>query len=185
MEIVDERKFTVVDGAEMSTLAFLINEPEGDSNCATIQKLEYVLQDKSNNFKKTFYISNTNSQDEKDYNILLLSIGREKAFMNMAVLKKDELLVSKEPTNISYKTLRTAEAISYKDVSYTPNFKRPISIIDPEIADEVKPVLYFDEDSNMVKAKVKLLPAKSYIAIEVHKNSSGNFQTNYTICSFE
>ena len=186
MELSEERKFTVVDGAEMSTLAFLINEPEGDSNCSTIQKLDYVLQDKSNNFKKTFFISNTNSADNnEDYNILLLSVGKEKAFMNMAVLKKDELLISKEPANVSYKTLRTESTTSYQDISYTPNFKRPISIIDPEIADEVKPVLYFDETSNMVRARVKLLPDKSYIALEVSKNSAGNFQTNYTICTFE
>ena len=43
MELLNERKFTVIDGSEMSTLAFLINEPEGDSNCATIQKLDFVL----------------------------------------------------------------------------------------------------------------------------------------------
>ena len=145
-----------------------------------------MLQDKENAFKKTFYISNTNSQeDNQDYNILLLSVGKEKAFMNMAILKKDELLISKDPSKVSYKTLRTENSVTYQDISYTPNFKRPISIIDPEIADEVKPVLYFDETANMVKAKVKLMPDKSYIALEVSKNNSGNFQTNYTICTFE
>lgn len=186
MELADERRFTVVDGAELSTLAFLINEPDENSNCSTIQKLDYILQDKENAYKKTFYISNTNNQlDEQDFNILLLSVGKEKAFMNMAILKKEELLISKDPANISYKTLKTENSVAYQDISYTPNFKRPISIIDPEIADEVKPVLYFDEKANMVRARVKLLPDKSYIALEVQKNEAGNFQTNYTICNFE
>lgn len=186
MELSNERRFTVVDGVEMSTLAFLINEPESGSNCSTIQKLDFVLQDSSNAYKKTFYIGNTNVlEDDKDYNILLLSLGKEKAFMNMALLKKDELLISKEPVNVSYKTLKTEHTVTYQDVSYTPNFKRPISIIDPEIADEVKPVLYFDEDANMVRARVKLLPEKSYIALEVLKNREGKLQTNYTICNFE
>ena len=61
MELADERRFTIVDSSEMSTMAFLINEPEDNTTCSTIQKLDYVLQDDNNNFKKTFYISNTNS----------------------------------------------------------------------------------------------------------------------------
>ena len=59
MELADERNFTLVDSAEMSTLAFLINEPEGNTNCSTIQKLDYVMQDSSNALKKTFYINNS------------------------------------------------------------------------------------------------------------------------------
>ena len=81
--------------------------------------------------------------------------------MNMAVLKKDELLISKEPANVTYKTLRTEHNVEYQNVNYTPNFKRPISIVDPEIADEVKPVLYFDEEANMVKARTSFLHTDS------------------------
>lgn len=185
MELADERRFTIVDSSEMSTMAFLINEPEDNTTCSTIQKLDYVLQDGNNNFKKTFYISNTNSSNDENYHVLLLTLGKEKAFMNMAVLKKDELLISKEPANVTYKTLRTEHNVEYQNVNYTPNFKRPISIVDPEIADEVKPVLYFDEKANMVKARVKLMPDKSYIALEVQKKGTDEFQTNYTICTFE
>ena len=183
MELADERRFTIIDSAEMSTLAFLINEPEKGTSCSTIQKLDYVTQDSSNVFKKTFYINN--SAEEVDYNILLLTIEKEKAYMHMAMLKKDELLISKEPSKVNYRTLKTEDSVTYQDVSYTPNFKRPISIIDPEIADEVKPVLYFDEDANMVKARVKLLPNKMYITLEVQKDGAGDYQTNYAICTFE
>ena len=183
MELADERRFTVVDSGNMSTLAFLINEPEGSTSSATIQKLDYVTLDSSNSLKKTFYISN--SEAGMDYNILLLTIEKEKAFMHMAILKDEELLISKEPAKVSYKTLRTENNVTYQDVKYTPNFKRPISIIDPEIADEVKPVLYFDEEANMVRARVKLSPNKLYITLEVQKNNTGAFETNYAICTFE
>lgn len=186
MELADERRFTIVDSNEMSTLAFLINEPESNTSCATIQKLDYVIQDETNNYKKTFYINNTTLENSADvYNILLLTLSKEKAFLNMAVLRNEELMISKEPANVSYRALRTENSVTYKDVNYTPNFKRPISIIDPEIADEVKPVLYFDEEANMVRARVKLLPDKSYIALEVQKKETGTYQTNYTICTFE
>lgn len=183
MELNDEKNFILEDSAESSTLAFLINEPEQGTNCATIQKLDYVTPDNSNVFRKKFFISN--SEQNEEYDILLLTIEKEKAFLHMAILKDDELLISKEPSNVSYRTLRTENSVTYQEVKYTPNFKRPISIIDPEIADEVKPVLYFDEEANMVRARVKLLPNKSYITLEVQKNETGAFQTNYAICTFE
>ena len=186
MELVDERRFTIVDSNDMSTLAFLINEPENDADSATIQKLDFVLEDKADRFKKTFFIGGSDVQkDFQDYHVLLLSIGKEKAFMNMAVLKKEELLISKEPASVSYKTFKTDAGVSYQDVKYTPNFRRPISIVDPEIADEVRPVLYFDQEANMVKARVKLMPDKSYIALEVQKKGEGVYQSNYTVCTFE
>ena len=55
----------------------------------------------------------------------------------------------------------------YKEFTYTPNLKRPISIIDPETTEEVKPTLYFDEETNEVKGKCKLKPYKSYFAFEI------------------
>ena len=147
MELNDEKNFTLVDSNGTSTLAFLINEPENGTNCATIQK--------------------------------------DKAYLHMAILRDEELLVSKEQSNVTYRTLRTEDSVMYQEVKYTPNFKRPISIIDPEIADEVRPVLYFDEEANMVRARVKLLPNKSYITLEVQRNEAGALQTNYAICTFE
>ena len=186
MELGNERRFELTDSADITTLAFLINEPEGGTDSATIQKLDYVLQDDSEKFKKTFYISDSNSgTDTKDYHVLLLSVGKDKAYLNMAIFQGNSILISKEPAKVTYRTFKTEHSISYQDVKYTPDFKRPISIVDPEIVDEVRPVLYYDEASNMVKARVKLLPDKSYIALEVKKNDDGKYQTNYAICTFE
>ena len=55
MELADERRFTIVDSSEMSTMAFLINEPEDNTTCSTIQKLDYVLQDDNNNWGKLLW----------------------------------------------------------------------------------------------------------------------------------
>ena len=88
--------------------------------------------------------------------------------LNTALFTQDnKLYVSKKPTNVGFKVLFSNENMDFKDLKYTPNFKRPISIIDPDIPDEVHPVLYFDEDENMVKAKVRLQSHKSYIALEI------------------
>ena len=55
----------------------------------------------------------------------------------------------------------------YKEFKYTPSFKRQISIIDPETTEEVKPMVYFDEEANEVRGKCKLKANKPYFAFEI------------------
>ena len=75
-----------------------------------------------------------------------------------------------------FKTLYNNEETVYKDVEYTPNLKRPISIIDPETTEEVKPILYFDEKTNEVKGKCKLKPNKTYFAFEIRDVNDEGFR---------
>ena len=49
-------------------------------------------------------------------------------------------------------------------------YGRPISIIDPVTAEEVKPTLFFDKDTNEVKGKIMLEPQKPYFAFEVRED---------------
>lgn len=70
-----------------------------------------------------------------------------------------------------FKTIYSEKAEEYTDVNYTPNLKRPISIIDPETTEEIKPILYFDEKTNEVKGKCKLKPYKSYFVFEIREEN--------------
>ena len=85
----------------------------------------------------------------------------------MVLLEGDKVKISKKPVPVKFDTLYTENESDYKEFKYTPNLKRPISIIDPETAEEIKPVLYFDKNTNEVKGKCKLKPYKSYFAFEV------------------
>ena len=75
--------------------------------------------------------------------------------------------IAKRPIPIKFDTLYSEQESEYKEFKYTPDLKRPISIIDPETTEEVKPVLYFDGQTNEVKGKCKLKPFKSYFAFEI------------------
>ena len=161
----ESKKFSILDSRETSTLAFMVNEAEGESNYRTIQKLDASVKEDEGGIKKTFFVNDISQKDNID--IVLVTLGDGKARLNMAVLKDDKLLISKDSAKIKYTTLYSENQETYDDIKYTPNFKRPISIIDPEIADEIRPTLYFDESTNMVKARVKLQPKKSYIALQV------------------
>lgn len=167
MESLTERYFTIVESDNMSTLAFLVNEPEEGTKYCTLQKLNYTFPDAGDTRKKMFHLDANPNEMEGRTDIVLLTVNSEKAFLNSAVLTDNKLFVSEKPTNVGFKVIYSDNSDEYKDLKYTPNFKRPISIIDPEIPDEVRPVLYYDEKANMVKAKVKLQSNKSYIALEV------------------
>ena len=73
----------------------------------------------------------------------------------------------KLPVPVKFNTIYNEQPSESKDFKYTPNFKRPITIIDPETTEEVKPMLYIDENTNEVKGKCKLKPNKSYFAFEI------------------
>ena len=79
----------------------------------------------------------------------------------------NQIKISKKPVPLKIQTLYSDKEAEYKEFAYTPNMKRPISIIDMETTEEIKPVLYFDEEANEVKGKCKLKPYKKYFAFEV------------------
>ena len=82
-------------------------------------------------------------------------------------MAENKLTISKKPMPVKFDTIYSEKESVYKEFDYTPNLKRPISIIDPETTEEVKPIVYLDEKTNEIKGKCKLKPYKSYFAFEV------------------
>ena len=165
MELEGVRKFSILDSSETSTLAFMINAAEDGSRYRTLQKLDCAVQQLENGMERTFFVNDLTISGDID--LVLVTLGDGKARLNMAILREGKLLISKNSGKIRYTTLYSEAESNYDDKEYTSNFERLVSIIDPAIADEVKPMLYYDEESNMVRARVKLLPKKSYIALQV------------------
>ena len=169
------KHFSITDPQNVNTVIYQINKTEKEflekSPKYTVERLEYVEELVGENKKKTFYVDNPY---EEGNNLVIFSFGKEKVVVNMGVLNQNKVLISKKPTPLKFKTLYSEEEREYKDVEYTPNLKRPISIIDPETAEEIKPVLYFDEKTNEVKGKCKLKPYKSYFAFEIKGKLENN-----------
>lgn len=164
MEEFEGTNFTIIDPANKKTIAFAINKT--DEETFSLQKLDCSMESENGKMKKTFFY-NEPLPEGTSKDVVLLTVGDGKAVLNSAILEKNKLYLSKTPTQVEYKMLYSERPVEYTDIKYTPNFKRPISIVDPELGDEVKPVLYYDDEANMVKAKIKMAPNKSYIALEV------------------
>ena len=169
MESIQGKHFSITDPEGVNTVIYRINKTAkeylNEYPKYTVERLSSTEELKGNLKRKTFFI------DEPDYEeqLVFLSFGKEKVVVNMGILEDDKIKISKKPMPIKFNTLYSEKEGEYKEFGYTPNLKRPISIIDPETAEEIKPTLYYDEKTDEVKGKCKLKPNKSYFAFEIRE----------------
>ena len=172
MESIQGKHFSITDPEGVNTVIYRINKTAkeylNEYPKYTVERLLSSEDLKGNLKRKTFFI------DEPDYEeqLVFLSFGKDKVVVNMGILEDDKIKISKKPMPIKFNTLYSEKEEEYKEFQYTPNLKRPISIIDPETAEEVKPVLYMDKETNEIKGKCKLKPYKSYFSFEIRDKNN-------------
>ena len=168
MENVQGKHFSITDPKGVKTVIYQVNKTEKEFLKEypkyTVERLDHTEELRGDFNKKTFYVENPSRDGNR---LVILSFGEYKVVINTGILINDEVKITKKPTPFKFTTLYSEDGNEYKEFNYTPNLKRPISIIDPETTEEVKPILYFDEKTNEVKGKCKLKPYKSYFAFEV------------------
>lgn len=174
MDQIQGKHFSITDPHNVSTVIYQINKTEKEfeqnSPKFTLERLKCREELVGENKKKTFFVNVANNNEENQ--LVILSFGQDRVVVNMGILNKNEVKISKKPAPVKFNTLYSEQEIEYKDVKYTPNLQRPITIIDPETTEEIKPVLYFDKDTNEVKGKCKLKPYKSYFAFEIREDNN-------------
>ena len=167
-ESLHGKYFSITDPDGITTVIYKVNRTEKEflrnSPKYTVERLEYTEEYIGDKKKKTFFINNPAPEGNP---LIILSFAKSRVVINMGFLDYDIIKISKKPMPMKFETLYYEEETDYKDFAYTPNMKRPITIIDPETADEIKPILYFDEEVNEVKGKCKLKPHKKYFAFEI------------------
>ena len=167
-EFIQGKHFSITDPQGVNTVIYQVNKTEKEmaKNAPkyTVERLDFTEELIGEKKKKTFYVNEPKPEGNE---LVILSFAKEKVVVNVGLLEEDSVTISKKPIPMKFDNIYSEEEIEYKDVEYTPNLKRPISIIDPETTEEVKPILYFDEKTNEVKGKCKLKPFKNYFAFEV------------------
>ena len=169
MENIQGKHFSITDPKGVKTVIYQVNKTEKEFLNQypkfTVERLPHSEELKGELNKKTFYVEEPQKAGNQ---LIILSFGQDKVVINTGLLIGDEVKITKKPTPFKFNTLYS-EDTEYKEVEYTPNLKRAISIIDPETTEEIKPILYFDEKTNEVKGKCKLKPYKSYFAFEIRE----------------
>ena len=169
-EFIQGKHFSITDPQGVNTVIYQVNKTEKEiaKNAPkyTVERLEFTEELIGEKKKKTFYVNEPKPEGNE---LVILSFAKEKVVVNVGLLEDSTVKISKKPIPMKFDTLYNEQETEYKDVEYTPNLKRPISIIDPDTTEEVKPILYFDEKTNEVKGKCKLKPFKSYFAFEIRE----------------
>ena len=167
MDTIQGKHFSITDPQGVNTVIYRIIETDKsllkEFPKYTVERLQYSEEIRGESKKKTFFVDEP--ADEED--LVILSFGQDRVVVNMGILEQTKVKISKKPVPIKFDTLYSEEETEFKEFKYTPNLKRPISIIDPETTEEIKPILYFDKETNEVKGKCKLKPYKSYFAFEI------------------
>jgi len=170
MENIQGKHFSITDPKDVNTVIYQVNKTEkqflNDSPKYTVERLDFAEELRGDNKKKTFFVDNPKNEGNQ---LVILSFKPGKVIVNMGLLQEDKIKITKKPMPVKFDTLYSEEESVYKEFKYTPNLKRPISIIDPETAEEIKPTLFFDKETNEVKGKCKLQPYKSYFTFEVRE----------------
>jgi hypothetical protein len=175
-EFIQGKHFSITDPQGVSTVIYEVNKTEKElaknSPKYTVERLDYTEELIGEKKKKTFYVNKPKADGNE---LVILSFAQEKVVVNVGLLEDNVVKISKKPIPMKFDTLYNEKETEYRDVEYTPNLKRPISIIDPETTEEIKPILYFDEETNEVKGKCKLKPFKNYFAFEVRQGEDDDF----------
>ena len=170
MDKIQGKHFSITDPQGVDTVIYRVNKTPRELLQEypkfTVQRLEYAEELNGNLKKKTFFVDEPENEEE----LVILSFGQDRVVINMGLLEEDKVKIAKRPIPIKFDTLYSEQEQEYKEFRYTPDLKRPISIIDPETTEEIKPILYFDEETNEVKGKCKLKPYKSYFAFEIRES---------------
>lgn len=170
MDKIQGKHFSITDPQGVNTVIYRVNKTPRELLQEypkfTVQRLEYAEELNGNLKKKTFFVDEPENEEE----LVILSFGQDRVVINMGLLEEDKVKIAKRPIPIKFDTLYSEQEQEYKEFRYTPDIKRPISIIDPETTEEIKPILYFDEETNEVKGKCKLKPYKSYFAFEIRES---------------
>ena len=170
MDKIQGKHFSITDPQGVNTVIYRVNKTPRELLQEypkfTVQRLEYAEELNGNLKKKTFFVDEPENEEE----LVILSFGQDRVVINMGLLEEDKVKIAKRPIPIKFDTLYSEQEQEYKEFRYTPDLKRPISIIDPETTEEIKPILYFDEETNEVKGKCKLKPNKTYFAFEIRES---------------
>ena len=172
MDNIQGKHFSITDPKNVNTVIYQINktekEFEANSPKFTIERLKARKELVGENTRRTFYVDEPREEGNQ---LVILSFAKDKVVVNSGILDKNTVKISRKPFPVKFDTLYSEQETEYKDVRYTPNLQRPITIIDPETTEEVKPVLYLDKETNEVKGKCKLKPYKSYFAFEIKQDN--------------
>jgi len=164
LEELHAKYFSIINDSNINIVIYQINRNIYEKDTYTIKRIDSTVEYLGDKTKQTFFVDNILPEGN---DLIILSISPNKIIINKAILDYYQIKVLKKTFKLNTKILYSEETIEYNDFIYTPNIERNLAIIDLKTGEELKPVLYYDEDDNKVKGKYKLQAYEKYFLFEV------------------
>ncbi len=149
----------LIDPKGRTSLMYSIEDVQNDKGQRTkLERLEVKSQDLGDKTRRSFYLDL-----KSDKEIIVLSLMKEQAFINIATVSNGILKLASVSTKINYIETKSSGTI---EVFYTPTSQRKIFVIDVETGDEIEP----DFDimaSGVMRGIISLEIGKKYLTIEL------------------
>ena len=169
MESIQGKHFSITDPQGVSTVIYRVNKTAkeflNEYPKFTVERLVSAEELKGDLKKKTFFIDEPNYEEQ----LIILSFAGDKVVVNMGILEDNKVRISRKPVPVKFDTLYSEKKEYIKSLNIHQIYGRPISIIDPETTEEIKPKVYLDKNTNELKGKCELKPYKSYFAFEIRE----------------
>ena len=119
MDQVQGKHFSITDPQNVNTVIYQINKTEGlmEENTPkfTLERLKCREELVGLNKRKTFFVD---APKDEGNQLIILSFGQDRVVVNMGLLNKDEVKISKRPVPVKFNTLYSEQETEYKDVRY-------------------------------------------------------------------
>ena len=137
-EFIQGKHFSITDPQGVNTVIYQVNKTDKAAAKTgpkyTVERLDCTEELIGEKKKKTFYVDEPKPEGNE---LVILSFAKEKVVVNVGLLEDDTVTISKKPIPMKFDNIYNEE-VEYREVEYTPNLKRPISIIDPETTEEME-----------------------------------------------
>lgn len=191
------KHFTWINPPGMKTIAYRVEKWHVDVATEThyydVQFLEYGVTSDGNEQQQIFFVDCPEEEEELVF-ITCPSDG-SCAYVNMGILSGSTVKIADKPIYISF------QALSWDNPPISPSTHKGteqdnnencaewfearldarIVLIDPVACEPVLREMYYDEEQEEWKSKVRLFPYKSYFAFEIRDKNSGENSWKLTL----
>lgn len=208
--VIHGKHFTIPNPANTKTVIYrVIKHMDYATKSFTyrVQCLDYAEEyTDDHKLKQTFFVDEPDK--EEDLVLLSFNAASHDLYVNMGILSGDVVRIAKKPTLIhledSSRYISASAPVSnlstheyaigspegdveqYAEKWFNADMSGRVIIVDPETCETVKREVYYDTEQEEWKARIKLMPYKSYFSFDVcNKQTDGTAEFSRPLTPLE
>lgn len=176
LNIMHEKRFSIIETGDINTIIYRVDKIVDPILKYTLERLDYVIEfEIEGKRKRTFFINDLHPDGNT---IVIFTFTNGRIDINTAIVDGKKVLPSKKMIPLKTKVLHNDKETIFDEFRFNEDLKRETVVLDLDTLEELKPVLFLDENTQTVKEKVILEEAKSYFEFEIINDKKNNENTS-------